>query len=241
MLSNLTKFRAQVCMCALILSALINTNSALAVNDAVEPLVNGSQTRVLFDGSTLQGWTLPSTNWSVESGSIVGNTGNKKLSTSEWLYSNQRFSDFEFTTEVKLTGDDRRNSGIYFRVNTFLFKSARGQKSYLAPSGYEFDLARHDPNKRNFWGALGDWFARKSLRIFADQKIIASTYQAQQWNRITIRARGNRIEYWLNGIKVLDYIDLDPKASRAGMLGFQLHDGTVMRVEYRDIRIRELN
>jgi hypothetical protein len=192
-------------------------------------------------GDTLNNWVLPSDDWSIKNGVITGDTGAKKLDISQWLYTKQRFKNFEFTTEVKLGGDDRRNSGIYFRVNTFIFKNARGNKSYEAPSGYEFDLARHKPNKRNYWGALGDWFARKSLRIFADQTLIAKTYTPLEWNRLTIRARDNRIEYWINGFKVMDYIDTDPKASREGTIGFQLHDGTVMKVEYKNILVRPLN
>ena len=232
-----------VSTCTLILLMLVlpNVSFAFQSNDAAEPIVKGNNTIELLTDNHFNGWKVPSANWSVADNTIIGSTGDKKLFTSEWLYTEHRFNDFEFTCEVKLTGDDRRNSGIYFRVNTFLFKSARGNKSFEAPSGYEFDFARYNPEKRNYWGALGDWFARKKLRIFADQNLISSTYTPQDWNRMTIRARGNRIEYWINGIKVMDYIDQDPKASREGTIGFQLHDGTVMQVAYKKIRIRELN
>ncbi|MDO6487541.1 DUF1080 domain-containing protein [Colwellia sp. 6_MG-2023] len=134
-------------LCLLLLS---NVNFAFQSNDATEPTVDGKDTIELLTANNFSGWKVPSANWSVIDNAIIGSTGNKKLSTSEWLYTEQRFKDFEFTCEVKLTGDDRRNSGIYFRVNTFLFKSARGSKSFEAPSGYEFDLARHTPEKRNY-------------------------------------------------------------------------------------------
>ncbi|MDO7085566.1 DUF1080 domain-containing protein [Pseudocolwellia sp. AS88] len=221
--------------------ALPHFSFAVQSNDAVEPGVKGKDTIELLTTNNFSGWKVPSTNWSVVDNTIIGSTGNKKLSTPEWLYTKQRFKNFEFTCDVKLTGDDRRNTGIYFRVNTFIFKSARGNKSFEAPSGYEFDLARHNPEKHNFWGALGDWFSRKKLRIFADQNLISNTYTPQEWNRLTIRARDKRIEYWINGIKVMDYIDEDPNASREGNIGFQLHDGTVMRVAYKNIRVRKLN
>ena len=57
---------------------------------------------------------------------------------------------------------------------------------------------------------------------------------------MTIRARGNRLEYWINGIKIMDYLDNDPKASREGVIGFQIHDGSVMTVEYRNIHVLPL-
>jgi hypothetical protein len=39
---------------------------------------------------------------------------------------------------------------------------------------------------------------------------------------------------------IMDYLDHDPKASRKGLIGFQIHDGSVMKVEYRNIRILTL-
>lgn len=214
-------------------------------NDASEPAVNGPGTIDLLEGFTLDAWKVPSENWYIDGGSIVGFTGEEKLKTPEWLYTKQKFKDFEFTCELKLTGDNRRNTGIYYRANTILFQGYRNNvegandnwKPYEAPSGYEFDAAFHNPGRKNFWGSLGDYYARRSLRIYPDQTIINQVYEPEKWNRLTIRARGNRLEYWINGIKVLDFLDNDPKASRDGQIGFQIHDGSVMKVEYRNIRV----
>ena len=57
---------------------------------------------------------------------------------------------------------------------------------------------------------------------------------------MTIRAHGNRLEYWMNGIKVMDYLDNDPKGSSEGIIGLQIHDGSIMKVEYRNIRVLPL-
>ena len=209
-------------------------------NEATEPNVLGADVIDLLEGGTLDAWEIPSDHWYVEGESIIGYTGEEKLEIPEWLYTRQKFGDFEFTCELKLTGDIRRNTGIYFRVNTFLFEGSRGNKSFEAPSGYEFDAAYHHPGKRNYRGSLGDWYARPSLRILPDQSIINQVYKPEEWNRMTIRARGNRLEYWINGIKVMDYLDHDPRASRKGVIGFQIHDGSVMKVKYRNIRVLPL-
>ena len=214
--------------------AIPNLAFSQDANDATEPSVKGAGVIDLLEGGTLDAWKVPSPNWYVEEESIVGQTGDEKLQIPEWLYTKQRFDDFEFSCELKLTGDDRRNTGIYFRVNTFQFE---GYKSFEAPSGYEFDAAFHNPARKNFWGSLGDWYARKSLRIYPDQTIINQVYKPGKWNRMTIRARGNRLEYWISGIKVVDYLDHDPKASREGVIGFQIHDGSVMKVEFRNIYV----
>lgn len=205
-----------------------------ALNEASEPTVKGAEVIDLLEGGKLDAWSVPSEHWYLEEGSIIGNTGKVALDMPEWIYTKQRFGDFEFTCELRLTGDNRRNTGIYFRANTFPFK---GYKSFEAPSGYEFDAAFHREGKRNFRGSLGDWYARPSLRILPDQNIINKVYKTDDWNRMTIRARGNRLEYWINGIKIMDYHDNDPKGSRKGIIGFQIHDGSVMKVEYRNIRV----
>ncbi len=221
-----------ICICSCLLMPMLAFSQD--DNEAIEPTVNGPGTIDLLEGGTLDAWKVPSARWSIEGESIVANTGAEKLEIPEWLYTKKRFKNFEFTCELKLSGDNHRNTGIYYRANTFLFE---GYKTFEAPSGYEFDAAFHNPERKNFWGSLGDWYARKSLRIYPDQTIINQVYKPEKWNRLTICARGNRLEYWINGIKVLDYLDHDPKASREGVIGFQIHDGSIMKVEYRNIRL----
>jgi hypothetical protein len=202
------------------------------VNEATEPAVKGQGVIDLLAEGTLNAWKVPSAHWRLEGGSIVGETGGERLTMPEWVYTKQRFSNFEFTCELKLTGDGRRNTGIYFRVNIISF---RGR--FEAPSGYEFDAAATGDK---LTGSVGDWYARPSLRISADSAVIRQIYNSDNWNRMTLRARGNRLEYWINGIKVMDYQDTDPKGSREGVIGFQMHDGSVMKAEYRNIRVLPL-
>lgn len=224
------KLRFLFACSALILPRLIYSAD---VNEATEPTVDGPGAVDLLAGDTLDAWKIPSDRWAFANSAIVASTGTEKLDLPEWIYSKQRFADFVFTCELKLTGDDRRNTGIYFRANPFLFE---GYKTFAAPSGYEFDAGKPRAGKNNFWGSLGDWYARKTLRIFADQTNINQAYRPEDWNRLTIRARGNRLEYWVNGIKVMDFRDPDPKGSREGFIGLQIHDGSVMKMEYRNIR-----
>lgn len=212
------------------------STSSQNTNEAIEPTVNNSDAIDLLDGGTLNAWKVPSTHWYLENESIVGYTGEEKLDIPEWLYTKEQFGDFVFTCELKLTGDNRRNTGIYYRVNTFTFENYQGNKTFEAASGYEFDVA-HD---RRYLGSLGDWYARPSLRILPDTAIVSQVYKPEAWNRFTLRARGNRLEYWINGIKVLDYSDNDPKASRKGTIGLQIHDGSVMKIESRNIRVMPL-
>lgn len=202
------------------------------INEATEPAVTGPGVIDLLKGRTLDAWKVPSTRWQLKEGTIVGETGPQSLTTPEWIYTKQSFSNFEFTCEVKLTGDGRRNTGIYYRVKPISYRSR-----FEAPSGYEFDAAATGDR---LTGSVGDWYVRPNFRISADSAIINKIYNSDNWNRMTLRARGNRLEYWINGTKIMDYHDDDPKGSREGIIGFQMHDGSVMKAEYRNIRVRPL-
>ena len=208
------------------------------LNATVEPSVSGPETIHLLAGAHLSAWNTPSSHWELTDKNILVGQALEKLDTPEWLYTKQQFEDFEFTCELKLTGDHRRNTGIYYRANRFRFE---GYRTFEAPSGYEFDASFHRPGKNNYWGAVGDWYARGSeLRVFADQNLIVDAYKPEDWNRVTLRARGNRFEYWINGIKIMDFVDQDPLGSKKGVFGLQIHDGTQMKVEYRNIRVKPL-
>ncbi len=195
-----------------------------------EPVPEGDTVIELIDLDSFKGWKVPSDCWSIKGGVIFGRTGSTVLKTPQWLYTEQRFADFVFTCEVKLTGARHPNSGIYYRVNPIRWQ--RGERSFEAASGYEFDIAHG-----KFNGSLGDWYARPKLRIWPDPDVLSSAFKQNEWNRLTIRARGNHLEYWMNGTKIIDYRDDDPNGSREGCIGLQIHDNAIMEVALRSARI----
>lgn len=209
-------------------------------NEANEPSIASPAAIDLLAGGTLDAWKIPSARWSLEGDSIVGNTGAEKIQIPEWIYTQQRYGDFVFTCELRMTGDTHRNSGIYYRVNTFPLEEQGARKAFTAPSGYEFDVIDLNPARTNYTGSLGDAYARPTLRIFPHPSLASLTFKPGEWNRLTLRARGNRLEHWINGIKVMDFLDPDPKGFREGIIGFQIHNGSAMKVEYRKIRILTL-
>ncbi|WP_411825601.1 DUF1080 domain-containing protein [Luteolibacter sp. AS25] len=216
--------------CLLLVPSILLARPA---NDALEPEIKGKGAIQLISGNTLDGWQVPSDRWSIANGIITGDTNGEELTKPEWLYTRQKFGDFILSAEIRLSGGPKANSGIYFRAVPFTFEWKRTGASYEAPSGYEFDASLEE--KIN--GTLGDWFARPSLRIFPDQKVMKHAFKKEDWNRMTIRANGNRLEYWLNGVKILDYLDNDPERSHEGLIGFQLHDRLVMKMELRNASV----
>jgi hypothetical protein len=58
---------------------------------------------------------------------------------------------------------------------------------------------------------------------------------------VVIRAKGNRIQHFLNGKLVMDFTDEHPELALAeGILAVQLHGGKPMWTEFKDIRLKSL-
>ncbi|MGC6423914.1 MAG: 3-keto-disaccharide hydrolase [Lentimonas sp.] len=206
------------------------------LNDKEEPRVVDQNSSIeLIKPGSFEGWKVPSDCWSIEGGTIIGDSGPKPIHKPEWIYTELSFSDFVFSCELKLTGSRNPNSGIYFRVKPIQYQWKEHSPIYEAATGYEYDVA-----VGKFMGSLGDWYSRPKLRIFPDRELIDRVYKDNDWNRMTLRARGNRIEYWLNGEKIMDYVDEDPNANREGAIGLQIHNNALMCVEMRNARVRPL-
>ncbi len=67
-------------------------------------------------------------------------------------------------------------------------------------------------------------------------------FRLDDWNDVVIIAEGTQIRHYLNGRLILDFTDDDPElALLDGVLALQLHGGAPMWVEFKNIRMKELN
>ena len=55
-----------------------------------------------------------------------------------------------------------------------------------------------------------------------------------------IRAEGNHITLKVNDVTTVDYMEPDDKIARSGMIAVQVHSGGPLKVEFRNLRIKEL-
>ena len=92
------------------------------------------------------------------------------------------------------------------------------------------DIARVDADgKSRIIGSVGD------------KKELSSFIKNDDWNEYHLIARGNVMIHILNGKVMSIVIDDDPKGRRFdGRLGVQVHTGPPMKIEYRNIRLKEL-
>jgi hypothetical protein len=125
------------------------------------------------------------------------------------------------------------NSGILFRCHVEPNKAfgyqAECDTSARAWSGGLYDEARRGwlhPQKPNN-SPSGDAFREKTK----------DSFKRYDWNKYKIRAEGNRLRIWVNGVLCTDYID-DMDAE--GFLGLQHHGEKGQVYKFRNIRIKEL-
>lgn len=60
------------------------------------------------------------------------------------------------------------------------------------------------------------------------------------WQTYRIRAEGNRIQLWLNGVQTVDYTEESPDIERDGVIALQIHGGMQAVIAYKDITIETL-
>jgi hypothetical protein len=156
--------------------------------------------RLLFDGTTTAGWqeitgkAFPTNCWTVEDGALkalVRTDGFQDIRTVE------TFASFDFTFEWKLLA--KGNSGVKYLIQRVdEWSNAAGRQARAR--GLEYQLA-DDSNSdaasdpRRVAGSLYSVVAPSPRVVPA----------IGEFNRSRILVRGNHVEHWLNGVKVVEF------------------------------------
>lgn len=198
----------------------------------------------LFDGNTLKGWKGDPTIWSVEDGVITGQTtASTQLKANNFLmWQGGQPGDFELRLEFKLVGG---NSGIYFH------SEPRTEGDPLVGPQADFS-ADH-----RWTGVLMEWKKRdvlaergqkveideqgnkKVVGSFGDPADLLKKVRNEDWNEYTLITRGPHTILKINGTTMSEVTDRDPRRTPKGYLAVQVHRGPPMKVQFRNIRIKQ--
>jgi hypothetical protein len=202
----------------------------------------------LFDGKTLEGWSIHSghATYRVEDGAIVGQA--VKNSPNSFLCTDREFSDFILEFEVLLE-DDELNSGVQFRSQiaphelVFVFRNDKGQyQSNTIPAdrvyGYQVEISAgggsggvYDEARR----AMMPWWPEEGSK---ESKV----FKNKEWNTYRVECKGDAVKTIVNGVVVCDFRDA---LSDRGIIGLQVHDvgnnPTPFQVRWRNIRLLPLD
>ncbi len=229
----------------MIVTGLVLTGAALAAEPTPNQLAAEEKAAgwsLLFDGQTTKGWhgfrkqSFPATGWVVEDGWLhcLGKHGGDLLS--ENLY-----DQFELAWEWKL--EPRGNSGLkYFVLD-----------SRSSAIGHEYQMLDDDLNPD---GKLAD--GKRVTASFYDvlkPMVKPPTRPMGEVNQSRIVVKGDHVEHWLNGVKVLEYDCGSPELKAAvakskfkntagfgdrveGHILLQDHESNVW---FRSIKLRDLS
>lgn len=214
--------------------------------------------RMLWDGQSTAGWrsargpAFPENGWEIKEGTLsVMDSGGEESANGGDIITLQKFSDFELKVEFKIS--EGANSGIKYFVDPELNK---GPGSSI---GLEFQIlddinhpdAKQGVNGNRTIASLYDLIPASNL---SEPNRGKDFLGIETWNQARIVVRGNHIEHWLNGFKMVEYERNTPmfralvaysKYSIWPKFG-ELPQGHILlqdhgdRVSFRSIKIREL-
>jgi len=198
--------------------------------------------KLLFDGQTTKGWrgyqqkAMPAKGWRVEDGllkKIAGERGGD-------IITDEKFNDFDLTWEWRIS--PAGNNGLKYLV-TEERPSAPGQEYQM------IDDTKHPDAKIGPQRATGSFY---HVLPPSDDKPLKPV---GEWNQSRVLIRGNHVEHWLNGKKVLEY-ELGSDALKAAVAKSKFKDapgfgekikGHIMLTDhgdecsFRSIKIRVLS
>ena len=205
----------------------------------------------IFDGKSLAGWEGNPTYWRVENGTLVGEITPASIIKSNTfiIWRGGQPQDFELKLEYRISADG--NSGINYR-STVVPDPVTPENAF-AMRGYQLDIdgkSRYTGNNYEEKGRLFLALRGQTTRVVGTRPpIVLSTFGdstelgqkvTSDWNQVHLIVRGNVLMHTVNQQLMSVTID-DDAANRpaAGFIGVQVHVGPPMKVEYRNIRLKE--
>jgi len=169
---------------------------------------------------SLKGWKGDSRLWKIEKGVLIGSTDGVKISKNTFLISEREYGDFVLRAEFKLRN---HNSGIQFRSTEM--------PEYVV-QGLQADIA-YD----NWTGSIYDEKGKRGVIVNGWKGKGEKFYKKDEWNQIELSAIGENIVIKINGQVTSELKD---SSKLAGVLAIQLHQGPDMKVEFRNLRLKEV-
>jgi Domain of Unknown Function (DUF1080) len=219
---------------------------AMDLTKLIQPLQETGY-QPLFDGKTMNGWDGDPKFWRVEDGALVGQTtvDNQPKQNTFLIWRGGSPGNFELKLEFRLIGF---NSGIQYR-------SIELPDIKWAMKGYQADM----DGEQRFTGQIYEERGRGFLALRGQYTYIGEAgkpglvgslggsgelkniIKSEGWNDLDIIARGNTLTQLINS-RVMSMLVDDDTAGRkmTGLIGIQVHKGPSMKIEVRNIRIKNL-
>ncbi len=220
--------------------------------------------QVIFDGETLAGWRGDDIHWSVQNGSIVGEvTEDTPLEANTFLiWEGGEPEDFELVLDFRIS--ESGNSGIQYRSEP-VEDVPYGLRGYQADidGRNNYTGQNYEERKRTTLAYRGQkvivnaapdpeapvrenvqrnaWQSTEIIDSLGAPDALKAKIKAQDWNECKLVIRGNILQHYINGVLMSEVTDNDQyNRKSSGLLGFQIHRGPPMKVEFKNIRYKSL-
>lgn len=173
---------------AFLLMATIQGADQNPAPNTLTPTEKADGWRLLFDGKKIDGWrsygkpSFPSSGWVISNDTLHKIEGERPGD----IMTVDTFEDFELSWEWKL--NPKGNSGIKY----FIIKERK------ATVAHEYQMI-DDAFVKDPYSSTGSFYLIKPPHKNKPMKPMGS------WNQSRILVKGNHVEHWLNGMKVLEY------------------------------------
>lgn len=226
-------------------SVLLLLQSSPCTQAAEPALEDGFKS--IFDG-TLKGWEGDPVYWKAEGGTLVGEVRPETLLKQNTfiIWRGGEVGDFELKLEYRVSAEG--NSGINYR-------SIEVPGVKWAMEGYQDDIdgkdqwsgQNYEERGRTFLAYRGQSVVVPAggkpevARELGDRADLQKKILKNGWNQVHIIARGNLLQHYTNGVLMAEVRDEDPEKRRMnGLIGVQVHVGPPMKIEFRNIRLKQL-
>lgn len=203
----------------------------------------------IFNGKTLDGWDGDPKYWRAEDGVLVGEVTPETLLKQNTfiVWQGGKPEDFELKADFRITPEG--NSGIQYRSELVegVPHALRGYQADIDGAN-KYTGLNYEERGRAFLASRGevgrigaDGKSRKVASV-GDADDLAKLIKPEDWNAYHLIVRGNVMMHLINGRLMSVAVDDDPKNRKfSGLLGVQVHVGPPMKVEYRNIRLKQIS
>jgi hypothetical protein len=214
----------------------------------------------IFDGKTLNGWEGDTAYWRVEDGKLVGQvTPEKPLTTNTFVvWQGGEPGDFELKAEFRITADG--NSGINYRSEMFpgILHAMKGYQADIDGAN-NYTGQNYEERGRTTLAYRGQkteipaptaevpgesknnaWVTAKVTGELGNADSLKASIKSNDWNECRLVISGDHLQHYINGVLMSDVIDKDTvNGKMKGLIGIQVHVGKPMKVEYRNIMLKQ--
>lgn len=169
----------------------------------------------IFNGKDLSGWVVPENNiwWLVEDGVLQVRSGPEKKGSILWT--EKEYENFVVELDFKF-GKGTVDSGVHVK------------------SMDQIQIGISGSLKRDMTGS--PYIPGKGYPVEAEG--VKELLKLDDWNHMRIEVRGMEYVCYLNGKKVMTYTSDTGKEK--GPIGLQLHGNKEMGIDYKNIKLAEL-